>query len=662
MITNTAVVNQDGGHLMAESYTFVSGCQFNGTAGTVHLSARGSVPANQYITMNDAGSYFYNFMIDAGVNGFMNTSAFELVCDNLMDIYGSFNVNGEDIQSDYLDVNGTLKINSGIIEVVANGPYFHSGSTFIMGGGTIWGGSTVCFYSGVNDMVTGGMIMVNEDLINNNETFSPSGGIFEFIGTLPSQIIGKTTFYNLQMAKQGTILENGSDGAGVDFSCTYLVINSGTLELNVPCTVAVSNTLDIESGGILNADDGAIVIEVGHDWWNENNATGYFLPGTLSTVKLNGSNSGMIQSVRERARFQNLVVDMSGIYVIPDATFQSIHCYNLDINSGTLKIGSYRVDVDNNMTITGNLTMDDVSDTLNIGNNMTWNAGSTDNITAGVITVDYILTFENGTSAQLGTGNTVVFNNPGSSFIYCKDADASIGNVDVCKAPSTASDTYIHGSSSFPVLITGNLTVRNGNQFHVQTRDLNVQGWLSIETGAELDLLSGGDLVNTLGFVHNGSLAANGGNVLLHGLFEQSSGSVTNITSGSLVNDATYSAGTTVDMDGSLTLSGGALEITNNSIYFTSTFNGNILGGNIRTGASFYAINDVFQPTGGKVELIGTNPAGISLDDDSFFYDLVCNKPGITMNATSGFSVKHEMKVTTGSTFNTNGMGINLGP
>ncbi len=167
--------------------------------------------------------------------------------------------------------------------------------------------------------------------------------------------------------------------------------------------------------------------------------------------------------------------------------------------------------------------------------------------------------------------------------------------------------------------------------------------------------------MNALGFIHNGSLTTNGGNVLLHGLFDQSSGSMTSISSGTLVSDAAYLVGTTVDMDGSLTMSGGTLEITNNSINFTSTFNGTISGGTVRTGASFFAVNDVFQPTGGTVELIGTNPASIGLDDDSYFYDLVYNKPGITTAATSGFSVKHEMKVSTG-TFNTNGMGIGVGP
>jgi hypothetical protein len=378
-------------------------------------------------------------------------------------------------------------------------------------------------------------------------------------------------------------------------------------------------------------------------------------------VKFNGSGSGLIQVAKERARFQNLIVDMSGAYVRPDVTYQSIHCNNLDIVAGTLKIAGYRVDVDNNMNIYGNLTMDDVSDTLNIGNNITWKAGSTDNITAGVINVDYMWTFEDGTSAQLGTGNKVCFSDPGISLLYCTDANASIGNVDVCKAPSTGSNTYVHSSSTYPVNISGNLTVMNGNQLHVQSRDLTVQGWLSGEPGSEIDLGSGGDLVNNLGFIHEGSLAINGGNVLLHGLFENSAGSLTTISSGSLVNDAAYLAGTTVDIDGSLTMTGGTLEITNNTIQFTNTFNGSISGGTIRTGASFFAINDVFQPSGGKVELIGSNPASIGLDDDCYFYDLTYNKPGIIMSATSGFSVKHEMRVAAG-TFNTNGMGISVGP
>ena len=661
MITNTAIVNQSGGHLLAEIYNFINGCQYNGNGGTMHMSALGTVPASQYITISDPDSYFGNITIDAGVNALMSATAYDLECRNVFDIYGSFNVNGEDLLTDFLDVHGTLKINTGNIDVMTNGPFFYTGSTFIMGGGALDGGSVICFYTGVNDLVTGGLITVKEDLINYSETFAPSGGIFEFTGTLPSQIINKTDFHDLRISKQGTFLENGSDGAGVNFLCNNLIINSGTLELNLPCTLTVDYVVDIESGAFLNADDGAVIIEVGDDWVNKNNNTVSFIPGTSSIVKFNADVAGTNQVVKERATFRNLVIEMTGLYVTPDPVYQSIHAYNLDINTGTLNIASYRVDVDYNMSISGNLMMTDASDTLNVGNDMTWKAGSSDNVTAGIITIDNTLIFNDGTTAQLGTGNTVVFNDPGTSFIYCKDADATIGNIDICKVPSASSDTYIHGSSTFPVNITGNLTIRNGNQFHIQTRDLLVQGWLTDETGAEIDLMSGGELINNHGFIHGGSLTVGGGNVILHGLFEPSAESVLNLAIGNLVCDAPYVSGTTVEMDGTLNMSGGTLEISNNSVSFTSTFNCNIFGGTIKTGASFSAINDVFRPSGGKVELTGTNPAGIGLDDDSYFFDLVYNKPGVTTPATSGFSVKHDLKVSAGM-FNTNGMGINVGP
>jgi hypothetical protein len=620
--------NQTGGTLIAESYTFADGSQFNGSFGTAHLGVLGSVPAMQSLAMNDADSYFNDLIVDAGTNASMAVSGYDLDASS-MDIDGSFDLAGEDVTVDYLDVSGTLTLNNGSIVVNNNGPYFSPTSVFNMSGGTIDGGNSICFYNGATENVTGGLITVSNILIDDNGIFSPTGGTFEFNGATASHITGPSSFFDLVINEPGTTFENGSEGAGVNFSCNNLTITAGTVELNVPCTLSVATDLSIASGAYLNADDGAVVIQVGDDWWNYNTTTAYFVPGAQSSVVFNATVPGQVQAVREKARFRNLKVSTAGAYVRPDVTYQRIWCYNLDVLAGSLNVATYRVDVDYNATISGNLIMEDPSDTLNIGNNITWYSGSTAQVTAGTITVDVYWIFNDGTSAQLGTGNTVCFNDPGPSYLYCKDADACLGNVDLCKAPSSSAGTYIYTSSTQPVRVAGNLTLRNGNQFHTYNKDITILGQFINEAGSEIEVSTNGDVLNTLDFTLNGSMTVNGGNMLVHGAFAQSPGSQLTISSGTFICDQAYTAARSLyTMDGGLTMSNGLLEITHNHLNLGTGFIDNISGGTIRVGGTFNASSNVFQPTGGTVELAAYSGGGvpyIDLHTGNWCHNLVLN-------------------------------------
>lgn len=415
-----------GGHLMTEGYTINDGSLVHGVPGTAHLSVLGTTTSPQYISIYDADSYFSTFQVDAGANGSMLNSTYDLDITNTLDVHGIFTNYGKTVTATFIDIYGTLAIDSGLVTVVSNGPYFHNLGALNMTGGTLDAGTTVEWYAGSTGTVTGGEIYAG-------------------------------------------------------------------------------------------------------DYWN----------------------------------------------------------------------------------------------------------------------------FEDGTNINLGTGNTVFFQEEYASLITCKDNDASFGTVDISKPVSASSDTYIHSASTYPMRVAGNLYLRNGNQFHLQNEGLTVQGELVNEAGSEMELLTSADFTNNYDYSLNGSLTNTGGNVLIHGNFVENAAGVLNITGGTFVVDKVFSA--PILLHGTLTMSNGIFEVTNNALELTSTFVDNITGGTIRTGATFIAANNVFQPTGSNiVQLINYSGAGwpyIQQGTGNWFRNLTVNSNiqwYIGGGGASQLNVQQDLTINTG--------------
>jgi hypothetical protein len=380
-LNSGAEINFSGGELMTEGYTLNDGCQVHGVPGTAHLSVLGTTSSPQYIKIYDPDSYFSNFNVDAGASGSMLNSTYDLNTTNSFLVYGTFNNYGKTVTATYMDVYGTMNIDSGLVTVTDNGPYFHNSGILNMTGGTIDAGDAFYWYSGSAGTASGGAIYAEENWV-----------------------------------------------------------------------------------------------------------------------------------------------------------------------------------------------------------------------------------FYDGCNVQLGTGNTVFFDQDYASLIKCQDSDASFGTVDLSKPVSTSSDTYIDAASTYPMLVAGNLYLRNGNQFHLQGEDLTVQGSLVNETGSEMDMITGADFINNLDYTLNGSLTNSGGNVLVHGTIAESATGILTISGGSFIADKAYSS--SVMMNGTLNLSNGIFEVTHNPLQLTNTFVDNITGGVINVGATFTAADNVFQPSGGTVHLLDYSGGG----------------------------------------------------
>jgi len=483
-----------------------------------------------------------------------------------------------------------------------------------------------------------------------------------FDGANAADILTNETFYDLHLDKTYANydgLETGSgDDNGVDVTVTNnLRIYDGTMELNNPTNITIGNELDIDDGATLNANDsGTINISVVEDWFDFNTSGG-FDAGSSSVVTFNGITPPNIQSVRENDYFNDIVINSGASYVRPSGTGPTIYCKNMNIISGKLKVSSYRVVVDEDMTISGTLEMSSADDTLDV-ENIIWESGSSDIVTDGKIFVSGDWTFNDGTNAQLGTGNTVYFDGSNSQFIYCMDSDAEFGDL-VIDMPSMA--TWIHFSSTETMHVAGDMTVTADDIFQVETSDLLIDGILDIEdTGAMYLEDLGGTMTNNSDFTLNGELNIDGGDALIHGEFELASTGILTIDSGSFISDAPLSRGWQY-LYGEMNLSDGLFEITNNHIAIESSFGDNISGGIIRTGGTLMADElNTFQPTGGTLEFTAlTTGKYVHCSDGNYLHKMLVNGSN-EFNLHNDLIIQNDLTIDAGS-LDTNGHDIEVG-
>ena len=175
-------------------------------------------------------------------------------------------------------------------------------------------------------------------------------------------------------------------------------------------------------------------------------------------------------------------------------------CNNLTIEAGaSLRIYDEILTVYGNMIIYGELVMDHTAGVLNVGDfygeMISWESGSTDNITSGTINVFGDWYFKYGTNAQLGAGNTVNFHGNNLSNIYCDSPIAKFGNIEINKTATPKDFVYL----------------KSGNELRV-SQDISIyDGILDIEAncelyiGNELNVLNGGTL-RTIAMAGNESI------------------------------------------------------------------------------------------------------------------------------------------------------------
>ena len=304
--------------------------------------------------------------------------------------------------------------------------------------------------------------------------------------------------------------------------------------------------------------------------------------------------------------------------------------YNFTVTAGSLDINVHQLDVEYDLGIYGKLIMTNAADIINCVT-IDWKYGSTDDINNGEIhTGSWI--FRSGTNAHLGTGNT--------AFVYdgivSYDDNASFGNLTL----EAVSKENFKGKSFYPARVSGNCLMKSGWGSNLP---FYIEGSWEIENGASfnIDMNAGTSYCNDL--ILNGSLQVNNNSVVeVHGAFEFGTTGEIGMNGGTVKNDRPYST-TPNTINGTVNMSDGLFEVTNNGIVFGSTASTNITGGTLRCGGDFMtnAGTGLFTPSGGTVEFALPSMGGsavnyIYMGNGSYFHNLLIKHNG-TFTSTSSY-------------------------
>ena len=293
--------------------------------------------------------------------------------------------------------------------------------------------------------------------------------------------------------------------------------------------------------------------------------------------------------------------------------------HNMEITNGQFDLNGNSVEIGGSLAIYGLLKMIDANDLLEVGSDIVWRPGSTENITAGEITIGKDWYFKEGTNASLGIGNTVRFDSSGTSQITISEFDnCSFGNVVIDKLSGKVEQNTSYAA---PLEIDGDLTINdydtlnvyrgvvNGELFMGTGSEFNFEGITfkvasDVTCGGNMNILAG-DFTGNSDFSLSGEMTIDGGNCIL---------------------DRPYT-GNFMSFAGTLNLLDGNLEITNDGIQFGAGATTNITDGFIKVGGHFRANQpNAFQPAGGTVEFIGTGYSSIDCGNGNYFHNLEIDK------------------------------------
>ncbi len=294
---------------------------------------------------------------------------------------------------------------------------------------------------------------------------------------------------------------------------------------------------------------------------------------------------------------------------------------SLLISGGVFNLNGHELDVAQNVEISGKLKMTNTADKLNVDGDVIWNSGSADEITTGEITLEGDWKFMEGTTATLGSGNTVRFvGSEVSEIVITEFTNAEFGDLIIDKT-----DNYIiiDISCSAPMKLAGNLTINEDNEFYVAY--MEVDGDITLAAGSLLKIefgqnevegnisVSGHLIVDDCNFFCSQAIAVNSG------------GSLTIDNDGDFVNDKPYT-GNYLTFAGTLNILDGRFAVWDENVRFTSTPN---FGENgvLELGRGLQANTaNAFQPSNGALYFMGGSLSILDISNGNYLHRLIINK------------------------------------
>jgi|GEM_PF-3058028 len=480
------------------------------------------------------------------------------------------------------------------------------------------------------------------DMLSNGSL--ESGGYVDLYGTLDvdggeATVNGNFTLYSigtLSITDGSFICDHVYNGAYKEIRGTLNFTGDGLFEIT-------NNSVQIYSTANCNITDG--IFRVGGNFVATQ--AGTFLP-TGGIVDMSDGHLGGTINCTNGNSFYDLEINT---YVSAGSDLLVEH--DLNINSGKFSVEDQTVEIGHFVNIYGSLQMTQSAGVLESLWWIYWRPGSVDDVSAGNIYTKY-WAFEDGTNAQLGTGNTAHV----ISGIDNLDADAEFGNLIIgdwnkslankenlissqtnnenlfadgstygVDSDGSTQENQMDGKAYYPRRVEGYCTYLPGANWSSSV-DIIVQGTLDIMDGASQTINSTNTISTYSDFTLNGTLNLGSlGNGYVDGNFEIASTGELIIGGGEFIVENHTDSYT--DNYGTLTMTDGLLQVRNNLV-MKSTATTNVSEGMLRAGGFRADTPGTFEPIGGVVEIQTLNGGSGPIDctNGNYLYDLNINREG----------------------------------
>ena len=557
-LTNTGTLEATGGS--GNTLTLQSMGSVNNTGGTI--SANGSkVVVNSStitggnVTLTGAGTVQLNSSTFVG--GTLTNSS-----TGTIEIASGTNVLGGTINN---SAGGTFKIDNNATLDLEGGTYSQLGALqlnssgnfteLVLEGNVTLSGGSITMSNNTQNYIFG---QVSTDTLTNQETISGAGQIGH----------GQMTLVN-----SGTI--NANQSSGITIQANGGVTNTGTLEATSGATLALSST------GVINNAGGTISANTGTVQLTSSTVNGGTVTLTgASTLQLN---SGTIHGGSTLTNSSTGTIEIaSGTNVLggtinnsAGGTFKIDNNATLDLEGGTYsQLGTLQLNSSGNFTelvLDGNVTLS--GGTVTLSNN-------TQNYIFGQVSTDTLTNKETIQGAgQIGHGQMTLVNsgtiNANSSSGMTIQANGGVTNTGTLEATSGA--TLALSSTGVINNAGGTISANTGT---VQVTSSTVNGGTITLTGASLLQLNTGTIHggSTITNSSTGTIEIASGTNVLGGTINNSAGGTFKIDNNATLelDGGTYSQLGTLQLnssgnftelvlEGNVTLSGGAITMSNNT-------------------------------------------------------------------------------------------------
>jgi hypothetical protein len=272
-------------------------------------------------------------------------------------------------------------------------------------------------------------------------------------------------------------------------------------------------------------------------------------------------------------------------------------CYSITIDAGAdLTIGSGKLFVNNTLIIFGNLTMTNPASEIDAFK-LSWESGSTENITAGEIKVKWWY-FREGTLAKLGAGNTVTV----IQGIVINDLEAEFGSLVI----STFGKSH-EQRALYTLRVSGDCLIKTGSNWNTNM-DIIIAGNFTIEMGSGWTAFENDVAITVGGNLNLGGHLRNFSEITVNGNFELAEFGELKLSGGTFT--CNHESEEWIELNGKLIMTNlPGVIFKHSNVRIGETFDSEwMLSGIFRVGKSFEATHpNSFHPGGVEIHFTNTN-------------------------------------------------------